>query len=112
MSAEAPETPNYSLRVPVPRDPAEYSPSTHFKQRKKYRTPEIKGWIVEELLAEGECKQVDADRFFFEKTVWSEGQHDWRLVVAVVDEAFTDPETKHRILTAFCTCCPKEDDRI
>lgn len=110
MSADSPETPRYSLRVPIPRDPAAYSPSTHFLQRKRYRKPTIKDWIIEELLTEGECKQVDSNRFFFEKTIWSEGEHDWRLVVAVNEEAFTDPEATHRILTAFCTCCREEDD--
>lgn len=106
-----PNTKHYTVAHPVPRDPEQYSKTGHFLKREKYRTPEIKPWVVEELLQEGEVRGTDTDgRFVFEKDVWSEGKHEWVLVVDLQEEAFLEADAQHHLVTAYCQCCPKEDD--
>lgn len=109
---EAPNTKRVNVPIPVPRARDAYAKTWHFVRREKYRHPEIQPWIVEELLQEGECSGTEqAYRFVFEREIWShDGTHTWRLVVDVDPEAFLDEDEQHDLVTAYCTCCPKEDD--
>lgn len=132
MSAESDAAPNRkfaTIKVPVPRNPEAYARSDHFRQRQRYRSdPEIKPWIVEECIREGELKGVDdletpgpddddqIGCFAFHKEVWSEGRHEWRIVVGLSRSAYLEPDRHHAIVTAYCHChgdatdgrCPSE----
>lgn len=107
-----PNTKYYTVAHAVPRDLDAYAPTTHFLQRKKYRSdPEIETSIIREVLAEGRCSgnpthipevaQDAGDVFTFERTVRTEGErHHFTVVVAVSEAAFRS-DTPHQLLTVY-----------
>ena len=118
MTASSPDTndnedgPNtlHHQGHPIPRDPSAYQPSDHYLNRLKYRRdPSIEGWIVRDLIETGRLMddRWDDNRYAFEKRVWSEGWHDWRLLVSVDTDDTGGVEW--RVVTAYCGC--HDDDR-
>lgn len=102
----------HDFRIPVPRDPSCYAPSTHFLSRRKYRkNPSLKDWMLEDIIKEGQIHGTKVeDRYRFEKEVWSEGKHRWNVVVAVRPIAYFADEQYHKILTAYTDAHGEPDE--
>lgn len=80
----------------IPRDATAYTPTTHVLQRKRYRkNPEIKGWVISEVIETGESKFVGEGCYRFTKRMWYQGIHKFHVVV--------NPE-EGTIISAYCPC--------
>lgn len=117
-----PNTKYVQVTLEVPRDPDAYDYTLHSLEHLRYRhEPEVKDWIIDEVIEEGRCvgqnvagglkveKPDDGEVFRFEKEVWSEGIHDWTVVVAINPAAFVDDEQHHDVITAFCGCHDEDE---
>lgn len=117
---DAPNTKRVQLVADVPREPDAYRRTDHVRQRQKYRSdPELKTWIIEEVIETGTCAgaahvevgtpTADAEddyfaRFTFTTEVWSEGTHEWTVVVGLRRAAFLTNDETHDVITAYCRC--------
>lgn len=100
----------------VPRDRSAYHMTLPVAERIRYRRdPAVDDWILEEVIEEGECVSledegpaaIDGDetqRFAFQHDAWTEGLHNWRVVVAIDARAYLEPDRKHEIVAAYCRC--------
>jgi len=89
-------------QFPVPREVDAYKTTTHFMERLKYRTdPEPSKEIVKDCLKYGTIKRThEAQRIIFEHDI---GRYTWRVLAQINDEAFTDSEKYHTLLTVYET---------
>lgn len=116
--AETTNTKYVQLTAEVPRDPGQYRRTDHARQRQRYRTdPEVKPWIIEEVIETGTVRGTNDvgvatpehdshdhfARFTFTAEVWSEGIHEWTVVVGLRQSGFLADDT-HDIITAYCGC--------
>jgi len=97
--SKSPQDAVYKLDVTPPRDPAAYRITDHFRYRMNHRrNPSIDGDLVRRCIEEGRIKHTqEANRFFFELEL----DYRFRVLVALRDSAFFDPEQKHRALTVY-----------
>jgi len=78
------------------RNAEDYTPSTHYLQRKKYRhNPPIPGWLVSDVIETGEIEPGAENRLRFVKEIEYHGRHYLKVVV--------DPQNKY-IVSAYCYC--------
>jgi hypothetical protein len=121
----APNSKYVTVKFEVPREPAAYTATTHFRQRLNGRKdPELKTWILEECIEEGRLRGVgdidvrgpDLDEttatFAFDREIWSQGTHQWRVVVGIVPKAFAEDDVHHRVITAFCRCHSDDQQEV
>lgn len=88
---------------PVPREPSEYRPTTHFLQRRHERDPTITGGVIRHVFANGdiyESPHRDVDNaYIFREFI---DGFEWRLVVGLMPAAFERDGAKHKLLTGIC----------
>lgn len=103
---QEPNTKHTTISVPVPRDPAEYSATTHFGQRLRERVPEhLRDRVIRECIERGRVRGVPGgtedgmvQAFAFDHEI--EGRQ-WTVIVGIMRDACLGGDAKHEAITIY-----------